>query len=316
MKVIGAISSLVILAASPVLAADMAVKARPPAPAPISLWEVEIGARYFYSNGGYKYNLYSAATPGQLNSRLTYKEDGHAGEGFWRADHTSGFFFKGYGGWGVLRNGKLNDEDFPPAIPTYSNTLSVVDGNLGYFTADVGYAFYKSQDARVGVFAGYNYYHERTNASGCQQVVGNFVCPVPIPNNVLGIVQDTNWHSARFGIVGEKWFGNWKLTGEAAALYTTLSAVDSHVLAFPVDRPQDADGWGVQLEALAQYFVTPNFSLGVGGRYWYYEADGHHTFNIPPAVFTPRGEFFSERYGVFFQAAYKFGGGGPVVAKY
>jgi hypothetical protein len=314
MKILGTVTTLLALSIGPVVAADMRVKAKPIAPVPVSLWEVEIGARYWYSHGSYKYNLYSVATPGQLNSRLTYKEDGHTGEGFWRADHSSGFFFKGYAGGGVFANGKLYDEDFPPAVASYSNTLHKVTGNLGYATADVGWSFYKGPGSRLGVFAGYNYYTEKTNAYGCQQVVGNIICPVPIPDTVLGIIQDTHWHNARFGLVGEAWMGNWKLTGEAAALYTTLRATDSHVLAFPVDRPQQGTGWGVQLEALAQYYVTQNFSLGVGGRYWYMEAKGTHTFNIPPNVFIPRGEFYTERYGVFVQAAYKFGA--PVVAKY
>ena len=77
-------------------------------------------------------------------------------ETYGRLDHRIGLFVKGLIGAGTINSGQLNDEDFPAGC-AYSNTLSQASGNLSYATADIGYNFIKTPQAKTGVFAGYNY---------------------------------------------------------------------------------------------------------------------------------------------------------------
>jgi hypothetical protein len=96
-----------------------------------------------------------------------------------------------------------------------------------------------------------------------------------------------------------------KLTGDIAYLpYVKFSGVDNHWLrALVID--ESGTGRGVQLEAILSYYVTPQFSLGAGARYWaMWTRDGSDAFNGVP---TNRTDTFRyERYGVLLQAAYKF----------
>ena len=76
---------------------------------------------------------------------------------------------------------------------------------------------------------------------------------------------------------------------------------------------QDGEGDGFQLEGVVTYDLTPRFSVGLGGRYWQFNATGknHWEQTIAGVLFpTPSSplQTRSERYGVFVQAAYKFGG--------
>ncbi len=126
----------------PVEAADLESKSQA-APAPIfsgSPLQVEFGTRYWLSNGGYVKNLYDTEIPNQLNSRLSYSNaTGQSAEVFWRVDHETGVFAKGFLGGGSLTSGKMNDEDFAPAISPYSNTIQVQSGgSLKYLTVDLG----------------------------------------------------------------------------------------------------------------------------------------------------------------------------------
>ncbi len=59
-----------------------------------------------------------------------------------------------------------------------------------------------------------------------------------------------------------------RLDAEAAYLpYVSFSGTDDHVLRSLVS-PEEGHGIGVQLEAMLSYAVTPELSIGVGGRYW------------------------------------------------
>lgn len=92
---------------APVLGvAAMPVKARP-APT-IEGWEVDAGARYWYSTGTSK----NTSGSGSLTSRLSYDNmTGHARELFARLDTPSEVFVKGFAGAGAITNGKQTDED-------------------------------------------------------------------------------------------------------------------------------------------------------------------------------------------------------------
>jgi hypothetical protein len=83
-------------------------------------WSVEVGARYWYSVGSNAYDYFDT-TGTLLVSRLTYEDtSAHSGEAFFRIDHKSGFFLKGFAGAGSIVDGTLIDEDFPPVIVPYS----------------------------------------------------------------------------------------------------------------------------------------------------------------------------------------------------
>ncbi len=295
-------------------AADLPVKAPPPVA--ISVWQVEAGVRYFYSSGKMRYRLGDPFVAGQTNSQLTYSNmNSNAGEGFARVDHYSGLFIKGFVGGGNIFHGRLNDEDFPPAIVPYSNTVSNInEGGLWYGTVDVGYNPWMTDRYKVGFFAGFNHFHEQASGFGCTQIAGNpFICaPVAIPGNIKVLTETQNWDSIRLGVNAVfNLMPNLHWTVDAAALpYTRETGYDNHWLRgtgiFNINPlPQTGTGWGYQLETILAYDFTRNFSVGVGGRYWYAETNSGTTqfpgFPVSPTKFT------TDRYGGFIQASYKFG---------
>jgi opacity protein-like surface antigen len=319
-KLLVSTAAIFALGISAAAAADMPLKAVKAPPAPVSLWEFEFGARYFYSSGRSRYTLGDPFVPGQINSQLTYKNlDSHAGEGFARVDHTSGFFAKGFVGGGNIFKGTLNDEDFPPAVAPYSNTVSSVNnGSLWYGTVDAGYNFWKGPTFKVGGFVGYNHFYENANAYGCTQVATNpAICGVPISGSVLVLSKTENWDSLRVGLNSVVNLSpQWRVTFDGAYLpYVKLSGFDNHWLRPDINPlPQSGNGWGYQLEGIVSYDVTQNFSVGVGGRYWYAKTtSGTTQFPLVPPSPTA---FTYERYGGFLQASYKFGEPASAVAKY
>jgi hypothetical protein len=320
------LSTLAVMAvtAGTAVAADLPVKAVAP-PVPVSMWEIEVGVRYFYSTGKMRYTLGDPFVAGQTNSQLTYKNmDSNAGEAFARVDHSSGFFVKGFLGAGNIFKGTLNDEDFPPAIAPYSSTLSNITAErLWYGTVDLGYNFWKTPTYNIGFFVGYNHFYETANGFGCTQIATNAgICGVPIAANVLVLSETQNWDSVRLGVNGVfRLMPKLKLTVDAALLpYVSETGHDNHWLRPDINPlPQAGHGWGYQLESILAYDFTPNFSVGVGGRYWFAETTTGTTqfpfivgqLQIPPSP----TKFTTERYGGFFQASYKFGDA-PVVARY
>jgi hypothetical protein len=112
-------------------------------------WEVETGARYWYSSGQFQKDLGTTTNPALasiLNSRLTYKSEGNSGEFFGKVETPWNIFVKGNIGIGSLFKGHMNDEDwviFTGFVP-YSNTLSdPVKGSVGYETLDLVYDFFR-----------------------------------------------------------------------------------------------------------------------------------------------------------------------------
>ena|SRR5690242_19589172 len=79
--------------------------------------------RYWYGLGSTRKDLYGFSRD-DLVSRLSYTGvQSHSVEIYTRVDHTSsGLFWKGYAGGGLLTQGNLRDEDFPPTISPYSST--------------------------------------------------------------------------------------------------------------------------------------------------------------------------------------------------
>ena len=317
--------------AADAFAADLPVKAAP-LPSWVSLWQVEVGGRYFFSTGKMRLTLGDPFVAGQINSQVTHANmDSNAGEGFARIDHSSGFFLKGFLGGGNIFNGKLNDEDFPPGIVPYSNTVSDINnGRLWYGTVDLGWNPWQMPNYKVGFFVGYNHFYETANGYSCTQVATNpDVCfPGEVPLGTLVLTETQNWDGVRLGVNGVfALIPRLSLTVDAAVLpYVSMTGIDNHWLRPDINPlPQAGHGWGYQLEGILAYDVTPNFSVGVGGRYWWAETTtGTTQFPQPcpgnicgPIVELPPSptKFTTERYGGFLQASYKFGEP-PVVAKY
>jgi len=284
--------------------------------APERPWSLEVGGRYWYSVGRNSYD-YLNTTGTLMVSRLTYDDsEGNSGEAFFRVDHKSGLFLKGFFGAGSLGSGTLTDEDFPPFISPYSRTSSSLDGDLRYWTVDLGYTFYDSarwyrgglKDApvlrpgvRLGGFVGYNYWNEKQDAFGCTQQTNNpFVCPagLVLPSDKVITEKDT-WRSVRLGLVGDAMLTDrLKLTAEAAYLWSDQKALDVHYFTFGAD-PAKGDGWGYQLEAILAYQLTNLFNVGVGARWWHMETDA------TDRLFNQKLEYSTDRYGVFVQGSLK-----------
>ena len=278
-------------------------------------WEVEAGARVWFSSGTIGAPQPLLDSTGALASRITFEgQDAVSGETFARIDHASGVFVKGFLGAGAINRGTMNDEDFPGDV-AYSNTLQSSSGSIGYGTIDLGYAFLRAPGARVGVFAGYNYYHQHVNTYGCTQLAGDEVC-VPagfVPANVLALAEDDRFNSLRLGVSAQVLLTDrLKLTAEAAYLpWVNFAGQDDHNLRQLLVPEASASGNGVMLEGILGYDITDAWNVGIGGRYWAWNMrTGDVGFNFlgsnTPLTFQP-GRFTSERYGMFVQTSYRWG---------
>ena len=146
---------------------------------------------------------------------------------------------------------------------------------------DFGYAFVVNPFATVSLFGGYGYVGEKVNAYGCTQIATNPICVPAIAPDVLAITEDANWHLARLGVGAEfRIMDRLTLTAEAAWVpYAQINSHDTHWLrigttigSFSGPIPQRASGSGVQLEAMLAYQVWDCFNVGLGGRYWRFDA--------------------------------------------
>ena len=291
--------------------------AKTPVLAGLSGWEFEIGARYWFSRGRFQKDLGNSTDPALsniLNSRLTYDTTTNSGEFFGRLDTPLKIFVKGNIGYGSNYGGHLNDEDwviFFANVP-YSNTLSdPVNGEIDFATIDLGYDFFRGPGYKLGAFVGYNYYRDDKSAHGCSQIANPLSdCVPPISDTVLGITENNTWKSFRVGMNGETMImDRLKVGADVAYLpYVTFDGTDNHVLRNLIS-PESATGRGVQLESVLSYLVTDRFSVGVGGRYWamWSTQDAITEFGGTPCPCQTL-PVKAERYGVFLQAAYRFGG--------
>ncbi len=294
--------------------------------------EWEAGTRYWYSTGRYTKDLYNGAGTTQL-SKLVYGDlDADSAEGYFRADIARSFFVKGVVGGGSVTGGKMNDYDYNwRGTGVTSNTLSKQkNGNIRHFNADIGYSVYgggyaglKDRPAgwtwRVGGFAGYGQWSERLNTFGCDQQDAAAAALEASCNNLgesfNGLDNDATWDMLRVGATGDVMSGRWKVSGEIAYVYGIASATDWHN-----QRPdirgmrEDSKGDGVQAEVMVSYFLTPSFSLGVGGRYWYISGEGKTHFEDKGGV-AQVVKLESERYGLLVQGSLKLDEDGPVSFK-
>jgi outer membrane protease len=236
---------------------------------------------------------------------------------------------------GRTNNGHMNDEDFvipftPTFLAAYSNTLSsMVSGNIGYGVIDGGFDVLRGPGYKVGLFAGYFHFHQDMNAFGCTPIASVNCTPAVPTSGSAGITEDDQWSALRIGIAGETMLSERiKLSGEVAYLpWAKFTSTDNHFFGntgmLAETFAGSGNGRGVQLEALLSYYLTPQFSIGVGGRYWAMwttDATVSCTFGAvglcgttptPPQFF----KAVTEQAGVMVQASYRFDSAGALVVK-
>lgn len=292
-------------------------------------WEIEGGVRYVGSWGQFQKNLGNltgSALPSISSvSRLTYADmQTNAGELFGRIDTPWKLFIKGYFGGGSSGSGHMNDEDFGiPLLGTYaaySNTLSsVATGNISYGVIDSGFNFLHGPGYKVGAFGGYFVLNQYMKAFGCRPIA-NINCIPELPTSGSpNITENDSWRAARIGLTGETMLTDWvKISGEVAYLpWVNFRGIDQHFFGnsgiLASDNPESGRGQGVQLDALISYYLTPQWSIGVGGRYWsLWTTTGQANRDINRGVPIPptAPQFFRaqvEQVGMFVQANYSFG---------
>ncbi|MDI9819919.1 MULTISPECIES: hypothetical protein [unclassified Legionella] len=291
-------------------------------------WKILSGLRYWYSTGNITWNHNpSLIEPllGNPASILTYSGmHGHTAEVYFRAEHNSGLFIKGYVGGGGISSGSLDDEDFLSGQIKFFNTLSSLkSGNIRYINVDFGVTLSEGTSEksllnnkfRIDSFWGYLYWNEKVHAFGVRckpdDVEGIFCGPpgfIHIPFSVNGISNELEWNALRLGLTGETSISSrLKLSIEAAYLpLADMSDKDSHYLREDLeDGPNvilKGMGRGWMLEAIADYELIPHFNIGLGGRYWDLRSDGKVWFG-GLNVETPLNRLRSKRYGIFAQAS-------------
>jgi hypothetical protein len=288
----------------------------------LSSYTGEFGLRFWFGRGSTSKSLYD--TSGTLVSRLKYGDLSiFGGEAFTRFDFNNGWFLKGYGGGAGLFEGKLKDEDFPPAISPYSATFSGTNnGSLVYGSIDGGLKIFRGPDFHVGAFVGYHFMRETLNAYGCGQIATNpNVCGFGVPDSIKSITQVNDWNSVRVGVEAAVEFNRLKVSVDAAYLpFVNLSGADSHWLRIdPTNRtigafngaiPEDGTGWGVQVDGFLAYRLSEALSVGIGGRYWHMETKGstHFEGHVIGFVTPPQPvRWKTDNVGVFLQANVKLG---------
>lgn len=286
-------------------------------------WTAEVGARYFGSTGRMQKDLMSAQFQQRLNSRLIYgNSTGQSLETFFRLENQNGLLLKGYAGLGTLAGGDLYDEDFPAGI-AYSNTLSgMSEGQLAYGALDVGYELVRQGQSSLGAFIGYRAHYQKVNGFGCQQIAHDTTCSdldrqgTPALVSSLGLSETDVWQALAIGLNSRlQLTDRLRLEVDAAYLpYAVRSGADNHWFRADINPlAENGHGWGTQLEAILSYAVTDRLDVGVGARYWYFASDEAAT-RFPGVPDRSPESFYSERYGAFLQASYRFGDIPPLAA--
>jgi opacity protein-like surface antigen len=286
-------------------------------------WAVEVGGRYWYSSGRFQKDMapdvLGAQNPTTSISRLTWDNlTGHTGEMFGRVDSPFNVFAKGFVGGGSISGGKINDEDWGLGVPFlatntgYSSTIGNASGALSYGTADLGYDVVRGPGFKVGAFVGYNIYTENKSSTTCTQIAlqASGVCSPPINTFILG--ENDKWQSLRVGTNSEVMLTPYlRLTTDLAFLpYVNFKGQDFHPLR-PFLAEEEGHGIGAQTEVFLDYLVTRQFTVGIGGRYWSAWTTSGTDCREPPNGACPvplqNVQYKTERYGMTFQASYKFG---------
>jgi hypothetical protein len=294
---------------------------------------ITLGARYWYSIGRHDYaHNASGFDPllGNPTSELIYSNiPAHTGEIFARYDDAeTGLVAKGFaGGGGFADGGTMNDRDWLVGQKLFSNTDSILkNSDLRYATIDIGWGaeYLTFGQLQFLPFVGYGYWHDGVGVWGLTQMPDDFggafygTPPGTVlltPNQKVAAFV-ASWNMVRLGAQASlKLTPQFSLTVDAAFVpYAQGEGNDSHLLRQDElgTKPNvlvRGHGWGAQIDAMAHYQVTSNFTVGVGGRYWYIDGSSGTNTNAIDNVFGvrfPLVRFTSERYGVLAEAAYRF----------
>lgn len=304
---------------------------RVPKPAFAADWSFEGGGRVWVSSGRFQKDI-AGGNLGYQNptvnvSRLTWDNlAATTGEAFGRLDTPWNVFVKGFVGGGTLSGGKINDEDwgidssFAGVNTAYSNTEGDASGRLSYATIDAGYDVFRGASYKVGGFVGYNVYRDDKSSYTCTQIAlpASGICSPPFAGFVLG--ENDRWRALRLGTAAEVMLTpSLKLTADVAYLpWVKFDGQDFHP-----QRPFVADEWGqgigAQAELFVTWYVTPQISVGAGGRYWAMWTTSGSACRQPPNGDCPVPlqdmQFKTERFGALFQAAYRWDAPAAVVAR-
>ena len=296
------------------LGADPSLPWQMPQTAITSRWSLETAMRYWISSGRFQKDLPAfISRKDSLISRLTFEDlTAHSGEIAARLDAPWRTFMKGYAGLGRITGGTLRDEDWGliTAAPftSYSSTVSnLSDTKLNYLTLDGGYDFIVGTDHKLGIFGGYASIKEEYEAIDCRQVASpsSGICAPPITGTRV-ITENDRWQAVRVGLAGElRLTPSLKLNADLAYLPAVwFEGRDNHWLrALVID--ESGRGTGVQFETILSYAPTPNFSVGIGARYWaLWTRTGEDAFNSIPIGRDDTYRY--ERFGLLLQAAYRF----------
>ncbi|WP_375784786.1 outer membrane beta-barrel protein [Bradyrhizobium sp. Pha-3] len=302
---------------------DTSLYAKAPAGVPLIAytagWSFEGGSRLWLSRGRFQWDRSAvpygwSQDPSILVSKLTYDGlDGLSGELFGRLDSPWGVFLKSNVGIGRFDKGNRNNEDW--GIPPYQNTISgQANGRFAYYTADAGYDFLRAANYKVGGFIGWTYYEQSSDSRGCVEIADP-MNPCLAPNDdTVGGSQNTQWNAPRVGLSAETMLTErWRLNADVAYLpWTDFKGRDDHLLRDKTtfDEQRGNGGRGVQVEGVLSYFITRNFSVGIGGRYWAMwtnrRSDSLCSSSGCVRELPMLAKYSMERWGTFFQASYKF----------
>jgi len=256
----------------------------------------EFGARYWYSEGRTtrSHNAqFADPRVGNPTSVLTWEDlTAHSLELHGRKTFAGGthgdWYVKGYAGFGDIKSGSLDDEDFFAGQRKFSDTTSTVKGDsLTYASVDVGTDVWRSSTGRAGFFLGYHIWREYVDAYGIVRTVPPF--GRTDPDSLLVISNEVTWQSLRIGFAGE-----WNVSpptriklDAAFVPFAHVRDADSHWLRQDPSQPDflgpvpnihsKGDGYGFQLDAELRHLVQRDWEIGAGLRYWWLRArDGEH----------------------------------------
>ncbi len=274
-------------------------------------WGFQPAMRYWYSVGRFQKDLppSPSGSSKSLISRLTYDDvSANSGEAYGRIDTPWNIFVQGFVGAGKNDGGHMNDEDWTIDENTpYSNTISQLsDAGMRYAVVDAGYDVLRGPDYRAGIFLGWAHIAEKYPSTSCLQI--GFVAPgddCATFQRLPFITETDSWGALRLGVAADVWLAPaLQLTGNFAYLpYVWFDGRDDHWQRNLLIK-EHGGGQGAQLELLLSYYLTQDFSVGVGGRYWAAWADGGDIFGGEPMARSDTYRY--ERAGVFVQGAYTF----------
>jgi hypothetical protein len=142
----------------------------------------------------------------------------------------------------------------------------------------------------------------------------------------LGITESDKWRAARIGMAAETMLTDRvKISAEAAYLpWVQFNGTDQHFVGNPgmlasFSQEGASSGHGVQIEVLMSYYLTPQWSVGVGGRYWgLWTSNGWELCmfgcggpSSPPQSLRAQ----AAQAGAFFQTSYRFDWGRAIGAR-